>query len=1045
MKRLNALPVLCGIALLSGACAVPLGEDYVITRDGASGPYITGYNLENYVPIPNSKGNEPPVTVVNREDLEMRVVWKDTHGAEIVPPPPAFQGDTVYQAEIRVTAKAGYAFYPATPFAYDEGRISTQNDDLGSPARIIRVTYNNSDDADITFITDYILQSYVPIPLAGEEPVRSVTRGGVAVTAAWEAEKPEGFKPIPDSGYTFESGGVYRARIRLRVENLETNRFAEGKYFAYPAGTVAVQPDDDGDPEDRNLTPVTYKPARSPAAINDLNLTPYIPKPISGALGVGSFAGPQYAGTAAWERTADQAPQRGPFQAGVEYTAVLSLTPALGYSLNGAGPFVHGAGTVTNEAGAVRINFSAAAEAGAAAVVYDTVLTGRILRPTEGVTPARGITGNQYTGTVTWTPPHSTFQADTAYTAVLDLRAAPGYTFAGIGRDVFRHGDGAVTNPPGSGRVTIAFPPAASSAHPVTRFGPAEQDDSALWLIKEKRDYIYPLVIDLPGSPEELSSGVTLVAGDNSPGELVINGNNRVMKLTAGAVLTVGGGVSLTLRNITLEGVVNNTTPLLKVGPGGKLILEDGVKLINNKTAAGAGGVWVNNGALILNSGAEIRGMEARQGGGVVVDAFGNFIMNGGTIGGNRVSGEKAGGGVLVASGSFDMNGGTIEGNSAAAGSGGGGVCVLQRGTFNLNLGTIKENTAEGSDSGGGVCVISDLYGTNTVNFVMNGAGARIEGNTAQEVRSGGGVYCYGENYTGNFSLNRGTITNNRAQAEHSGGGVFVKYGKLNGATIRANYAAAGSSGGGVYIVDGTLSVYDGSIAENNAGGLNSGGGVYVAGGLSTYGGEITGNIAQEARSGGGIYAVSGVSVRGGEITDNIAKGAHSGGGVYIAGGEFWEPAAYGILVIEGNTARGADSGGGAYVAGGVFNPRGTIRGNLTPGRGYNCGVYVESTAQKAFTMEFDAKMADDNIVFLADGATIYVSSLRNVSSGDIIATIIHENPTSGITPLLRAYNNAGYTANFDKFEYGIGPGYIDPTPIQGTGGDTDCYALYKE
>jgi hypothetical protein len=218
---------------------------------------------------------------------------------------------------------------------------------------------------------------------------------------------------------------------------------------------------------------------------------------------------------------------------------------------------------------------------------------------------------------------------------------------------------------------------------------------------------------------------------------------------------------------------------------------------------------------------------------------------------------------------------------------------------------------------------------------------------------------------------------------------------------------------------------------------------VYIAtGGLNTYGGKITGNIAQEAHSGGGVYAGGGIGFRGGEITGNIAQKAHSGGGVYIAGGEFWDPGASGILVIEGNIACGADSGGGVYVAGGTFNPRGTIRGNFTPGWGYNCGVYVKSTSGEAFKMEHDAKVTDDNIVFLCDGAVIYVSSL-NVLPGEIIATIIHENPISEITPLLRAYNYVGYTGNFDKFQYGSLPGYIDSTPVPGAGGD--MYALYKE
>jgi hypothetical protein len=513
------------------------------------------------------------------------------------------------------------------------------------------------------------------------------------------------------------------------------------------------------------------------------------------------------------------------------------------------------------------------------------------------------------------------------------------------------------------------------------------------------------------------------------------------MKLKAGAVLTVGGGVTLTLRNISFEGVDNNTMPLLKVWVGGKLILEDGVKLINNKTTADAGGVWVNNGALIINSGVEIKGMEARRGGGVLIDALGNFIMNGGIIDNNTASEGNGGGGVLVASGSFDMNGGTIQNNRAAAGSSGGGVCILQKGTFNLNLGTLKENTAQESDSGGGVCLISD--NNNMINFVMNGAGACIERNTANKARSGGGIYCYGESYNENFHINRGTITNNKAKAEHSGGGVFVKNGKLSGGTIRDNYASAANSGGGAYIMDGTFSVYDGSIEANRARGLNSGGGVYVAsGGLNFFGGAIKDNVAQEVHSGGGVYVVGGVQYYGGELKGNIAQEAYSGGGVYMAGGNFSDSAAYGLTVIEGNIAYEAYSGGGVYVAAGGFNPRGKIRGNFTPGMGYNCGVYVKSTANGAFTMEYDAKVANDNLVFLSDGAMIYVGSLR-ASSGDTVATIIHEAPVSGITALLRSYTEGTMISHIGKFQYGIPSGYIDSTPV--LGGDGYYYGIYKE
>jgi hypothetical protein len=485
------------------------------------------------------------------------------------------------------------------------------------------------------------------------------------------------------------------------------------------------------------------------------------------------------------------------------------------------------------------------------------------------------------------------------------------------------------------------------------------------------------------------------------------------MKVTPGTVLTVGGGVSLTLRNITFEGAANNTTPLLKVGTGGKLILEDGVRLINNITTADAGGVWVNGGALILNSGVEITGMAARQAGGVLVSALGNFIMNGGTIGGedhgNTAAEENGGGGVLVASGSFEMNGGTIEHNSALEKFSGGGVCVLQTGTFNLNLGAIKYNTAEAADSGGGVCIISD-DNNYEMNFVMNGAKARIEYNTAAEVRSGGGLYGRG------FQINRGTIAHNTAEAEYSGGGVFATRGQLSGGTIAYNEAKAKHSGGGVY-------------ANGQPFGVRSG--------------EITHNIARETDSGGGVYAAGSLSLTGGALMYNTACKTYSGGGVYVAdGGSIFNDPGIQMMGLRNNTAYGGDSGGGLYVADGGRSSfqNAEIQGNTTPdimqSKNYNCGVYVKSTLKGAFGIYLGTKVGSDNIVFLSNGATIWL--WHPSAPGGIIAIIKHENLLPG-TLLFRAERAEDLVYCTMYFDYG-GPGYITTT-----GADWEWYGTYTE
>ena len=78
----------------------------------------------------------------------------------------------------------------------------------------------------------------------------------------------------------------------------------------------------------------------------------------------------------------------------------------------------------------------------------------------------------------------------------------------------------------------------------------------------------------------------------------------------------------------------------------------------------------------------------------------GTFIMNGGTISGNKT--DHDGGGVYVEDGcTFTMNGGTISNNEAH--ERGGGVYANWGATVNLNGGTITGNSA--SSNGGGVFV----------------------------------------------------------------------------------------------------------------------------------------------------------------------------------------------------------------------------------------------------------------------------------------------------------------------------------------------------
>lgn len=100
--------------------------------------------------------------------------------------------------------------------------------------------------------------------------------------------------------------------------------------------------------------------------------------------------------------------------------------------------------------------------------VTDLALTDKLTAPVTGGTPVTSITGDQYTGTVTWNDNPSKFLGYTAYTATITLTAETGYTFSGVAKNALTH-TGAkangVTHALGTGdvlTVTVVFPTTAS-------------------------------------------------------------------------------------------------------------------------------------------------------------------------------------------------------------------------------------------------------------------------------------------------------------------------------------------------------------------------------------------------------------------------------------------------------------------------------------------------------------------------------------------------------------------------------------------------------
>ncbi len=430
---------------------------------------------------------------------------------------------------------------------------------------------------------------------------------------------------------------------------------------------------------------------------------------------------------------------------------------------------------------------------------------------------------------------------------------------------------------------------------------------------------------------------------------------------------------------------------------GGSFTLTDckGVGTITHASSKTGRGVYVSSGTFNMYGGS-ITGNRATGDGGGVYKSGSNssFNMYGGSITGNTAN--SYGGGVYVDGGGFTMSGGTIGGtktgetNTATYGGGG----VYAKANFEMTGGSITGNE---TNRGGGVYVTGK--GSFTMSASADGQNIpSITGNNATE--NGGGVYVVGSSST--FKMTGGSIggTNeNDANTAYRGGGVCVDCSKFtmsasadgqNIPSITGNNAT--ENGGGVYVIgsSSTFKMTGGTIGGTDANDANTatnGGGVCVSknGSFEMSGSScITNNKADSY--GGGVninYASATFTMKGGSITGNNAA---YGGGVCVGNGTFTmtdgsitgNNAAYGGGVytvnefkmtggsITGNNAYKSDYistfGGGVCVGSGIF----TVSGEVT---------VTDNT--KGGTKGADGKFTGDtkNNVYLPTGKTITIGT----------------------------------------------------------------------
>ena len=302
----------------------------------------------------------------------------------------------------------------------------------------------------------------------------------------------------------------------------------------------------------------------------------------------------------------------------------------------------------------------------------------------------------------------------------------------------------------------------------------------------------------------EDEGGFTIIGDkDANLGELI--------KVEAGASVTFGG-------NLIISGRYNNGST---IDNEGTVTLTENASVQAGRVAAGSNGV--------INT----HGTDAK------------FIMTGGSVSNNTISGSNSGT-IRVSDGaSVSIQGGTIQGNKSTNLNSSAGILLYQDASGEMTGGTISGNTAVR----GSAIMLYHHDNSNKetrTQFTLSGEGIISDNicRTDGEHDAAGTVYVYGY---ADFTMTGGTITDNRATI---GAGVCVYDPGLASTPATTEFKTG-------FIMEG------GTISNNVASGKPVGTGAYMA-------------------SGGGIYSFSnGVQLKAGTISGNQAS---MGGGIYSEG-----------------------------------------------------------------------------------------------------------------------------------------------------------------
>jgi hypothetical protein len=585
----------------------------------------------------------------------------------------SFQLGTAYTATVTLKAKPGFTFTGITANDFFHNGASTVSLTGSGDSERIVIVFPAANVG--TKVTDLNLTSRIPVPEAGNTALTTFSSLQYVANITWKDTTTAGVPgKLLTGGGKFVNDAVYKATVTLDAKPGFTFKGVTQGNVTYGSSvsSFAFSANDN-----KCILTILFAKTAPGATVSDFDLTYRIPQPQAGNTAVISFEASQYTGSVVWTGTLSNGKS---FQLGTAYAARVTLKAKPGFTFTGITPttndfFHNGASTVSlsgsgDSVRTVTIQFPAAA---AATKVSDFDLTYRIPQPQAGNTAVSSFEASQYRAAVEWSPSllaNGRFDpSKTTYTATVKLEAKAGYTFKASGNSVvfFHNGGGTISKtvlpngPDGkwyedSIRVTIAFSLASVSAFTGT--------GSVLDLIQQasvqKKNELF-VKLEAQGAPEQVqltqgSLGTTGLVLNNttSPPQVTIDGNGGTVDLIGttakGSLITVGSGATLTLRNITFDGLKgatetsSNKAALITVANGGTLILENGAKIQNNKNTTGSGGGVYVAGTLTLKDGIISGNQSHILGGGVSVYG-GTFTMSGGSISGNKA---VVGGGVYV-------------------------------------------------------------------------------------------------------------------------------------------------------------------------------------------------------------------------------------------------------------------------------------------------------------------------------------------------------------------------------------------------------------